>query len=151
MIYPYGPLHMAEQKQGDKLKPTYSSSVRIRGVALRTCRMWWTIGRCGERGSGIFVLVARQDDDDEYRYTIIKPCLELGFFCFSLAIRPYWVSLLLTGRVIFIVRTELLKFVAGGSTHVYLFQQSMGKRHLRFRPYIQQCPAYLANLTMVCR
>ena len=27
---------MAEQKQGDQLEPIYSSSVRIRGVALRT-------------------------------------------------------------------------------------------------------------------
>ena len=25
-MYSYGPLHMAEQKQGDQLKPTYSSS-----------------------------------------------------------------------------------------------------------------------------
>ena len=30
--------HMAEQKQGDQLEPTYSSSVRIRDVALRTCQ-----------------------------------------------------------------------------------------------------------------
>ena len=36
--YSYGSLHMAEQKQSDQLEPTYSSSVRIRGVALRTCR-----------------------------------------------------------------------------------------------------------------
>ena len=35
--YSYGPLNVAEQKQGDQLEPTYSSSVRIRGVALRTC------------------------------------------------------------------------------------------------------------------
>ena len=45
-----GPIHMAEQKQGDQLEPTYSSSMRIRGVALRTYRKRWTIGRCGERG-----------------------------------------------------------------------------------------------------
>ena len=30
--------HMAEQKQGDQLECTYSSSVRIRDVALRTCQ-----------------------------------------------------------------------------------------------------------------
>ena len=30
--------HMAEQKQGNELKPTYSSSVWIRDVALRTCQ-----------------------------------------------------------------------------------------------------------------
>ena len=34
VMHSYGPLHMAEQKQGDQLEPTYSSSVRIRGVAL---------------------------------------------------------------------------------------------------------------------
>ena len=37
----------------------------IQGVTLRTCRKRWTIGRSGERGSGISVLMARQDDDDE--------------------------------------------------------------------------------------
>ena len=62
MFY-YGPLHMAELKQGDQLKPTYSSSVRIQDVALRICQKRWTIGRSGKRGSGISMLVARQDDD----------------------------------------------------------------------------------------
>ena len=49
MIYPYGPLHMTEQKQGDQLEPRYSSSVRIGGVALWTCRKRWTIGRRSEK------------------------------------------------------------------------------------------------------
>ncbi len=31
-MHSYGPQHMAEQKQGDQLEPTYSSYVRIRGV-----------------------------------------------------------------------------------------------------------------------
>ena len=53
-------LHMAEQKQGDQIEPTYSNSVRIRGVALRTRRKRWTIRRGDERGSGISVLMARQ-------------------------------------------------------------------------------------------
>ena len=64
VMYSYAALHMAEQKQGDQLEPTYSSSVRIQGVALMTCRKRWTIGRGGERGSGISVLMAPQDDDD---------------------------------------------------------------------------------------
>ena len=55
---------MAKQKQGDQLEPTYSSSVSIWGVALRTCRKRWTIGRGGEKGSGISVPMARQDDDE---------------------------------------------------------------------------------------
>ena len=52
-------LHMVEEKQGDQLEPIYSSSVRIRDVALRICQKRWTIGRSGERGSAISVLVAR--------------------------------------------------------------------------------------------
>ena len=50
--------HMAEQEQDDQLEPTYGSSVRIRDVTLKTCRKGWTIGRSGERGSGISVLAA---------------------------------------------------------------------------------------------
>ena len=64
-MFTYGPPHMAEQKQDNQLEPTYSSSVRIRGVALRTYQKRWTIGRSGERGSGISVLAARHDDDDD--------------------------------------------------------------------------------------
>ena len=44
---------------------TYSSYLRIRDVALKTCLRWWTIGRSDERGSGISVLVERHDDDDD--------------------------------------------------------------------------------------
>ena len=65
VMYSYGPLHMAHQCQGDQLEPTYSSSVRIRGLALKTCRKRWTIGRGGERGSGISVLMAGKDDNDD--------------------------------------------------------------------------------------
>ena len=64
-MYPYGTPHMAEQKQNDQLEPTYNSSVRIRDVALRTYQKRWTIGRIGERRSGISVLAERHDDDDE--------------------------------------------------------------------------------------
>ena len=64
-MYSHGPPHLAEQKQDDQLKHTYSSYVRIRDVALKTCRGRWTIGKSGERGSGISVLAARHDDDDD--------------------------------------------------------------------------------------
>ena len=43
---------------------TFSSYVRIRDVVLKTCLGRWTIGRSGERGSGISVLPARHDDDE---------------------------------------------------------------------------------------
>ena len=45
---------------------TFSSFVRIQNVALRTCQKQWTIGRSGERGSGISVLAAWHDDDNIY-------------------------------------------------------------------------------------
>ena len=43
---------------------TYSY-VRIRDIALKTCKRRWMIGRSGERGSGISVLAARHHDDDD--------------------------------------------------------------------------------------
>ena len=62
-MYSYGPPRRAEKKQDDQLEHTYSSSVRIRNVTLKTCQRRWTIGRSGERGSGISVLVARSRDE----------------------------------------------------------------------------------------
>ena len=56
---------MAVQKQGDQLKPAYSSSVGIHGVVLKTCQKLGIIGTGGERGPGISVRMARQDDDND--------------------------------------------------------------------------------------
>ena len=58
---------MDEQRQDDQLGPTYSSSVPIRDLTLKTCPKQRTIGRGGERGSGISVLMARRDNDDDLR------------------------------------------------------------------------------------
>ena len=55
---------MAGQKQDDQLENTFSSYVRIRDVALKTYQGRWTIGRSGERGTGISVLAARHDDSE---------------------------------------------------------------------------------------
>ena len=52
-------------KKDDQLEHTYSSYVRIQDVALKTCQRRWTIGRSGERRSGISVLAARHHDDDD--------------------------------------------------------------------------------------
>ena len=68
------PPHMAVQKQDDQHEHTFSSYVRIRDVVLKTYRGRWTIGRSGERGSGISVLPARYDDDDDF-IQIICVCL----------------------------------------------------------------------------
>ena len=58
VMYSYGPPHMAQQKQDGQLEPTYSSSVRIQDVALKTCQRRGIIGKSGKRGSGISVLAA---------------------------------------------------------------------------------------------
>ena len=63
---------MDEQRQDDQLEPTYSSSVPIRVVALRTHWKQWKIGRGGERGSGIFMLIARHEDEDETFRTLFS-------------------------------------------------------------------------------
>ena len=57
--------HMDVQKQDDQHELTYRNYVRTQDVILKTCRRRWMIGRSGERGSGISVLVALQDDDDD--------------------------------------------------------------------------------------
>ena len=44
---------------------TFSNYVRIRDVVQKTCLRRWTIGKSGERGSGISVLPARHDDDHD--------------------------------------------------------------------------------------
>ena len=51
-------------KQDDQHEHTFSSYVRIRDVVLKTYLGRWTIGRSGERGSGISVLPARYDEDN---------------------------------------------------------------------------------------
>ena len=70
-MYSYGSPHMAPQKQDDQLERTFSSYVRIQDVVPKTYLGRWTIGRSGERGSGISVLPARYDDDDIYIYIYI--------------------------------------------------------------------------------
>ena len=56
---------MAVQKQDDQHEHAFSNYVRIRDVVQKTCLRRWTIGKSGERGSGISVLPARHDDDDD--------------------------------------------------------------------------------------
>ena len=62
--------HMAVQKQDDQHEHTFSSYVRIRDVVVKTCLGRWTIGRSGERGSGISVLPAWHDDDDDMYHDV---------------------------------------------------------------------------------
>ena len=77
-MYSYGSPHTAAQKQDDQHERTFSSYVRIQVVILKTYLGRWTIGRSGERGSGISVLPARYDDDD-----IISNQWKLSYFKMS--------------------------------------------------------------------
>ena len=52
-------------KQDVQLEQIYSSSVPILDVARKTSQNQWTIRRGGKRGSGISVLIAWHDDDDD--------------------------------------------------------------------------------------
>ena len=70
ILYSCGPLQMDEQWQDDQLEPTYSSSVLIQDVALKTYQEQWMIEKGGEKGSGISVLMAQHDDDDETVLTL---------------------------------------------------------------------------------
>ena len=74
----FGPPHMDEQRQDVQLEPAYSNSVPTRDIALRLYRKQWTIGRCGERGPEISVLIAWHDDDDDDDYRI--SLLVLSFY-----------------------------------------------------------------------
>ena len=76
-MYSYGSPHTAAQKQDDQLERTFSSYVRIQDVVLKTYLGRWTIGRSGERGSGISVLPARDDDDDDDDNYDANPILRL--------------------------------------------------------------------------
>ena len=67
--------HQTRSKLGNYVM--ISTNVRIQVVVLKTYRGRWTIGRSGERGSGISVLPARYDDDDEEHFNIL--CF-LNFF-----------------------------------------------------------------------
>ena len=60
---------MAGQKQDDQLEYAFGRYVRIRDVAQKTClRRMNDREKWRERGSGISVLAARhEDDDDDYK------------------------------------------------------------------------------------
>ena len=62
------PTHGPRKSRDDQHERTFSSYVRIQVVVLKTCLGRWTIGRSGERGSGISVLPARYDDDDDEHF-----------------------------------------------------------------------------------
>ena len=67
------------QKQDGQHEHTFSNYVRIRDVVRKTCLRRWTIGKSGERGSGISMLPARHDYDDDDDDDIYIYCLNTAF------------------------------------------------------------------------
>ena len=65
-MYSNGPPRMAEQKQDDQLEHIYSS---YKGCSPEDPREAMN-DRSGERGTGISVLIARHEDDDEVKLVI---------------------------------------------------------------------------------
>ena len=55
-------------KAGQPARTYIQQLCEDRDVVLKTCLGRWAIGRSGKRGSGISVLPARHDDDDDLRY-----------------------------------------------------------------------------------
>ena len=55
-------------KAGRPARAYIQQLVRIRDVVQKTCLRRWTIGKSGERGSGISVLPARHDEDDDIHF-----------------------------------------------------------------------------------
>ena len=125
-MYSYGSPHMAAQKQDDQLERTFSSYVRIQVVVLKTYLGRWTIGRSGERGSGISVLPARyDDDDDDISYdiwiefyigmlsTLIKNHVLKLLFCENWVISFWHMSFFLSKFIILIVILRNFEFIWG--------------------------------------
>ena len=92
-MYSYGPPHMANQKQYDQLEHTYSNYVMIRDVTLKTCQRRWMIGRRGERGSGISVLAARHDNDDDEHSMYVSHSSVSAYDTYSYEIPKLFVSI----------------------------------------------------------
>ena len=116
--------------QDDQLKHTYSSYVRIRDVALKTCQRRWTIGRSGERGSGISVLAAWHDDDDKKDHTFPKGSitlkakvsaqLEFKLIYFGAIVHHLSHYAMATSQFIFVYRVSMLKSLVTNNIQWYL-------------------------------
>ena len=83
---------MAEQKQDNQLEHTFSNYVRIRDIVQKTWQRRWTIGRSGERGSGISVLPVRHDDDVEKSSILKNYLIQLLFILYNFTEkkRKFW-------------------------------------------------------------
>ena len=99
------------EKPDDQHEHTFSNYVRIRDVVQKTCQRWWTIGKSGERGSGISVLPARHDhDDDLYCFIYCKmnrPSKRFNFLFSGILILLLWSDILLLRTYIDLMYSSL--------------------------------------------
>ena len=77
-MYSFWPPHVAKQKQDDQLEHTYSNCVRIQDVALKTSQRRWTIGRSGERGSGMMMMMMKQYRNTSFLYPVMANGIRRG-------------------------------------------------------------------------
>ena len=125
-MYSYGSPHTAAQKQDDQHERTFSSYVRIQVVVQKTYLGRWTIGRSGERGSGISVLPARYDDDDIYIYIYI-PIVEgriFGFIHFPRVLvlwemQSVWSSI--RTRIVVSISYDDNHYTTGTNIYLYIY------------------------------
>ena len=125
-------------------------------VALKICQRQWTIGRSGERGSGISVQAARHDHDDGlyainqtkpkhiysiYMYKedlafIILSCHQHGYPWPSLPIPPYCSSLLTgpQGYILYPHKAVVCRFKLVSLLLLGHVRESIGEHPLRLRP-----------------
>ena len=155
VMYSCGHPNMAGQKQDDQLKHTFSSSVRIRGVALKTSQRRWTIRRSSERGSGISVQAARHDDDDDDKSSssLSSSCLAISTDIPDPLSSPlpivHWFRQV--RRTASSIDTELLNI---GSSWSSCLCSSMWWGPQEYITYelvllLQQCPACLVRLILI--
>ena len=74
------------QLRSSNNKHSFSNYVRIRDVVQKICLRRWTIRKSGKRGSGISVLPAQHDDDDEgvWQYRFLWLSLNMNSYQLSL-------------------------------------------------------------------
>ena len=97
---------MVMQKQDDQHEHAFRSYVRVRDVVLKTCLGQWTIGRSGVRGSGISVLPARHDDDDQFQ--------SISYISFQGICYLFMIDLCLSFYLYSSVHLPVAFFVSGG-------------------------------------
>ena len=147
-MYSYGSPHMAAQKQDDQLERIFSSYVRIQDVVLKTYLGRWTIGRSGERRSGLSVLPVRYDDDDDISQDSISIRWSIFACRYTLALNMW-----LENFEMFLISLFLHEHIMSGSKIPFLYMfiglsqktRLQGKSHAAFSVSLLKTSYVMAN------